>query len=443
MEPTKIVIIGADAAGASAASQAKRRQKDAHVITLEKTQDVSYGACGMPYIIGLKKDMEEVIALSAKEIREERKIDLRLNEEAIGLDTAKQIVFVKNNLSNHQYELPYDKLIIATGAKSNIPPIDGINQDGVFSLKSLEDGRKLNNYLFSENCKKAVLIGGGFINLELADNLKKRNIEVIMLEKLDNILLEYSDQIRQKAIEELQNNGVKLLCSVDIDKIETPLKVYTNKSTFECDVINVSTGFKPNTDFLVNSGLNFFANKAIDVNKQMKTNIENIFACGDCATIYHKLLKKNVYFPLGTNANKQGRIAGMNATGANEVFEGIAGTSIFKLFDIGIAKTGLSFKQAQDAGFDPKVTTIVANEKAHYLPNNRDIIVSLISDSSTKQLLGAQICSYDGILRINALSVAIYSNLKVSEIKYLDFAYSPPYSAVWDAVLICATQADK
>lgn len=443
MEPTKIVIIGADAAGASAASQAKRRQKDAHVIILEKTQDVSYGACGMPYIIGLKKDMEEVVALSAKEIREERKIDLRLNEEAIGLDTAKQIVFVKNNLSNHQYELPYDKLVIATGAKSNLPPIEGINQDGVFSLKSLQDGRKLNNYLFSKNCKKAVLIGGGFINLELADNLRKRNIEVIILEKLDNILLEYSDQIRQKAIEELQNNGVELLCSVDINKIETPLKVNTNKGIFECDFINVSTGFKPNTDFLADCELNFFTNKAIDVDRYMKTNIENIFACGDCATIYHKLLKKNVYFPLGTNANKQGRIAGINTTGANEAFEGITGTSVFKLFDIGIAKTGLSFKQAQDEGFDPKVTTIVANEKAHYLPNNRDIIVSLISDSSTKQLLGAQICSYDGILRINALSVAIYANLKVSEIKYLDFAYSPPYSAVWDAVLICATQADK
>ncbi|MGC8501746.1 FAD-dependent oxidoreductase [Desulfurella sp.] len=443
MEPTKIVVIGADAAGASAASQAKRRQKDAHVIMLEKTQDVSYGACGMPYIIGLKKDMEEVISLSAKEIREKRNIDLRLNEEAIGIDTKKRVVLVKNNLSNHQYELNYDKLIIATGAKSNLPPINGITNEGVFSLKSLEDGRKLNKYLISENCKKAVLIGGGFINLELADNLKKRGLEVVILEKLDNILLEYTDEIRQKAIEELQNNGVKLICSVDIEKIDSPLKVITNKGTFECDVVNVSTGFKPNTDFLIGSALNFFSNNAIDVDQKMKTNIEDVFACGDCAAIYHKILKKNIYFPLGTNANKQGRIAGINATDGNEVFEGITGTSVFKLFDLGIAKTGLSLKQAQEAGFEPKITTIVANEKAHYLPNNKEIIVSLISDIKTKQLLGAQICSYDGILRINALSVAIYANLKVSEVKYLDFAYSPPYSAVWDAVLICATQADK
>jgi len=443
MNPVKIVVIGANAAGASAASQAKRRQKDAHVIMLEKSQDVSYGSCGMPYIIGLRKDMKEVVVVSVKEFREKRNIDLRLNEEAAGLDTKKHIVFVKNNLSNKQYELNYDKLIIATGARSNLPPIDGINQKGIFSLKSLEDGRKLTEYLINENCKKAVLIGGGFINLELADNLKKLGLEVVILEKLDNILLEYSDEIRQKATEELQKNGVNLICSVDIEKIEPHLKVYSNKGIFEGDVINISTGFKPNTDFLIGSGLNFFPNNAIVVDQKMKTNIEDIFACGDCSTIYHRLLKKNVYFPLGTNANKQGRIAGINATNGNEIFEGITGTSVFRLFTLGIAKTGLSIKQAQEAGFEPKVTTISANEKARYLPDNKDIIVTLISDSKTKQLLGAQICSCDGILRINALSVAIYANLKVSEVKYLDFAYSPPYSTVWDAVLICATQADK
>ncbi len=443
MQPNKIVVIGADAAGASAASAAKRRQKDAHVIMLEKTQDVSYGACGMPYIIGLKKDMEEVVAVRPKEFREKRNIDLRLNEEAIGIDTKKHVVFVKNNLTNHQYELSYDKLIIATGAKSNIPPIEGINQDGVFSLKTLEDGRKLNRYLISEHCKKAVLIGGGFINLELADNLKKRDIEVIILEKLDNILLDYTEEIRQKAILELQNNGVKLLCSVDVEKIEPSLKIYTNKGVFDCDVVNISVGFKPNTEFLANSGLNLFSNGAIDADRQMKTNIDDVYACGDCATIYHKVLKRNVYFPLGTNANKQGRIAGINAAGGHETFEGTTGTSVFKLFNLGIAKTGLSLKQAIEAGFEPKVTTIAANEKAHYLPNNSEIIVSLISDASTKQLLGAQICSNDGILRINALSVAIYASLTVNELKYMDFAYSPPYSAVWDAVLICATQADK
>ncbi len=441
--PMKVVVIGGDAAGMSAASQVKRRIKTAEVIVLEKSEDVSYGACGMPYNIGYRADINDLVVMTADEFKRKRGIDVRLLNEAIGLNEKENKVVVKSLSSGREYELCYDYLVIATGASANRPPIEGVNREGVFTLKVLDDGRKIKRYIDDKNPEKAVLIGGGFINLELAENLKRLGMDVIILEKLGGILLNFEEELRQLVYEELERKGVKLLLNVDVQSIDENLTVKTNKGDFESDMVNIAAGIKPNTDFLKGSTIKL-QKGTIDVDRYFKTNVENIYAGGDCALIYHRLLNRNVYMPLGTNANKAGRIAGINISGTHYLFGGIVGTAIFKMFDLGIAKTGLSLNEAQKEGYDAIKTTITAPITAHGFPVQGKISVSMIYDKKNGKLLGGQIVGdHRGVWRIDILATALYENLLISDIQNLDLAYSPPFAPVWDPILVCANQAIK
>ena len=441
--PMKVVVIGGDAAGMSAASQIKRRIKSAEVVVLEKGVDVSYGACGMPYNIGYKGDIDDLVVLTAEDFKTKRGIDVRLLSEAIGVDTKSKKVFVKSLSSDREYELKYDKLFIGSGAKASIPPIDGVDREGVFTLKILDDARKIKQFIDEKKPKKAVLIGGGFINLELAENFKRLGMDVIVLEKLDDILLNFDKGASDLAKEELKKNGVEIICGVNIEKIENDLTVKTDKGDFEADIINIAAGVKPNTEFLKNSDIEL-ENNAIVVDRYFKTNVDDVYAGGDCALIYHRILNKNVYMPLGTNANKAGRIAGANMAGAKEEFAGIVGTIIFKVFEKGIAKTGLSLKEAIDNGFDAFETTIEAPITAHGFPHQGKVSVRLVAEHGSGRLLGAQIFGdAEAVWRIDVVAAALYANLTIKDIQGLDLAYSPPFAPVWDPILVCANQAIK
>ncbi len=442
--PTRVVVIGGDAAGMSAASQVKRRMKNSEVIVLEKSEDVSYGACGMPYNIGYMADTNDLVVLTADDFKRKRGIDVRLLNEAIGLNEKSKKVLVKSLPSGRQYEIDYDYLVIATGARANKPPIEGIGAKGVFTLKFLDDARKIKSYINERKPKKAVLIGGGFINLELAENFKRLGMDVTILEKLGDILLNMEDELRELVKEELSKNEVDLICDVDVFSISEDLTVKTSKGDFKADIINVAAGIKPNTDFLKDSSLKLSSNGALDVDRHFRTNVENIYSGGDCALIYHRIFNRNVYMPLGTNANKAGRTAGMNIAGANEQFAGIVGTSIFKMFSLGIAKSGLSLKEATQEGYDAFKTTINAPVTAHGYPYQGNITISLISEKKTGRLLGGQIVGDSkGAWRIDVIATALYSNITVKDIQGLDLAYSPPFAPVWDPILVCANQAIK
>ena len=442
--PIRVVVIGGDAAGMSAASQVKRRMKSAEVVVLEKSEDVSYGACGMPYNIGYRADINDLVVLTAEEFRRKRGIDVRLLNEVIGLDENGKRVFVKNISSGREYEISYDYLVIATGAEANVPSIEGVNNYGVFTLKFLEDARKIKSYVDERDPKKAVLIGGGFINLELAENLKKLGMDVVILEKLGGILLNFEDELREIVYKELEENNVKLLCYVDVQCISDDLTVKTDKGDFKADFINIAAGIKPNTGFLKGSRIKLAQNGAIDVDRYFRTNVEGIYSGGDCALIYHRILDRNVYMPLGTNANKAGKLAGANIAGANEQFGGIVGTNIFKVFRLGVAKTGLSLDEAKKEGYDAFKTTITAPITAHGYPHQGSITISLIADKSTGKLLGGQIAgNFEGVWRIDIIAAALYSELTVKDVQNLDLAYSPPFAPVWDPILVCANQAIK
>ncbi len=444
LKPMRVVVIGGDAAGMSAASQVKRRVKTAEVVVLEKSRDVSYGACGMPYNIGYRADIEDLVVLTAEDFKRKRGIDVRLLNEAVGLNEKGKSVTVRNIASGREYEITYDYLVIATGAKANIPPIDGIDREGVFTLKFLDDARRIKSYIDNKKPKKALLIGGGFINLELAENLKRLGMDVVILEKLSSILLNFEDELRELVYKKLEEHGIELVLDVDVISIDEGLVVRTNKGDFHADFINVAAGIKPNTEFLGGTSIKLAKNGAIDVDRYFRTNVENIYAGGDCALIYHKILDRNVYMPLGTNANKAGRLAGANIAGANEKFGGIVGTSIFKVFELGVAKSGLSLKEAINEGYDAFKTTITAPITAHGYPHQGSVSLSFIVEKGSGRLLGGQVVGdFEGVWRIDVIAASLYANLAVKDIQNLDLAYSPPFAPVWDPILVCANQAIK
>ena len=444
-KPMRVVVVGGDAAGMSAASQVKRRNKTAEVIVLEKTEDVSYGACSMPYNIGYDLDVEGLVVMSAKDFKEKRGIDVRLLNEVIGVDTDNNKVFVDNKATGRKYEVEYDYLVIATGARAVLPSINGVHNEGVFTLKTLDDARAIKSYIKEKKPKRCVLIGAGYINLEVADNFKRIGIEDITILKRSNRLMnEYEDEVDEKVREVLDKNGVKLVTGIDIKEIDG-LTVKTNKGDFDADIINIGIGFKPNTEFLEGSKIKIDKDStAVVVDRYFKTNIDNVYAAGDCALLYHRILDKNIYLPSGNNANKSGKTAGANIAGANEKFAGVVGTRAFDVFGLAIGKTGISLKESQEMGFDTFKTAITAPTKAHGYPIQDKITIIFITEKKTGRLIGAQsIGDESAALRIDVLATAIYANMTIKDIQGLDLVYSPPFAPVWDPILVCANQAIK
>ncbi len=443
--PIRVVVIGGDAAGMSAASQIKRRMKSAEVVVLEKSKYVSYGACSMPYNIGYGGNVDDLVVMSAQEFREKRGIDVRLFEEAISVDVNSKTVRVKNHASNREYEISYDYLVITTGARAKLPDIDGVYNEGVFTLKTLDDAKAIKSFLHKNKPKSCVFIGAGYINLELADNLKRAGIEEItMLKRSDVLMNEYEEEVDEAVRSVLDKNGVKLVTGIKVEGIDGTT-VKTNKGDFKSDMVQIGIGFVPNTEFLSGSGIELDEKtKAISVDRYLRTNVQDVYSAGDCAMLYHKVLDKYIYLPSGNNANKTGKLAGANIAGANEQFSGTVGTRAFETFGLGIGKTGLSLKEAQDKGFDAFKTVITAPTKAHGYPFQSKITVILIADKKTGKLLGSQMFGdVPSVLRINVLATALHADMTIKDIQGLDLVYSPPFAPVWDPILVCANQAIK
>ena len=442
-KPLQVVVIGGDAAGMSAASQVKRRIKTAHVVVLEKSEDVSYGACGMPYNISRRGSIDELTVMSAAQFKEKRGIDVRLLNEGIGVDTKNKTVDVKNISTGRTYNIDYDKLVIATGARAVKMPVEGVKQDGVFSLKFLNDARNIKRYIDEKSPKRVVLIGGGYINFELAEAYKTLGMDVVLLKKSDRMIGMYEDEVEEAVKSELKRNSVELCTGVDMEKIEDDKTVVTNKGSFKSDMVGVSKGIIPNTEFLKDTDIELF-NGVVVIDRYAKTSNPDVYSGGDCALIYNKLLKRNVFMPLGTNANKIGKLAGANIAGADEEFAGIVGTSVFKLFNITIAKTGLSLQESQNEGYDAFKTVVTTKTRAHGFPNPKDITVIFITEKKSGKLLGCQIFGGEGVaLRIDVMAAALYADMTIKDIQGLDLSYSPPFAPVWDPILVCANQAVK
>ncbi len=452
----RIVIIGANAAGMSAASQAKRVNSDLEVIVLEKSPYISYGECGMPYYIGgVIDNARKLFVLSVEAAREKRGIDVRINNEVTSIDIEKkELTVVDRQTDKGEYKQPYDRLVIATGAKSIYLNISGSDLNNIFHLKFFDDAKRIVDFLDREKPGKAVVIGAGYIGLEMTENLRHRGIDVTIVEMLPTVMGATEPDVHQVILEELERNGVKVMLETRVEayggeggKVK---RVITDKGEIEADFVLESVGIIPETSLARKAGIKLGDKGGIVVDDYMRTNIRDVFSAGDCAEVRHVVSGRYVYIPLALNANRGGRYAGNNAAvegsdSGNEPlrgymkFPGTLGSAVAKIFDVEVGKVGLSSVDARRLGYDFVTTTVKSKTKAGYWPEHPDITLTFIADRKTRKLLGAQLAGGSGAaLRIDTVATALFNRMTVDEIKEMDLAYAPPFSPSWDPILIAA-----
>ncbi len=459
----KILIIGGVAAGTSAASKARRIDPNADIKIIQEESVVSYGACGIPYVIeGLIDNFDKLIARTVDEFKNKYNIDILIDTLAIKIDpTENQVIAIDLN-SKNKMKFEYDSLIIATGARASIPKIKGLdanNKNGiknVFFLRNFEDGITIQNNL--KNVKSSIIIGSGLIGIEMVESFKKRGIETTLVEKGDHLLTNILDKDMSKIIqEELERNKINIILNESIEEIilnsnnkndiqSNAIGIRTKNREIYADCILLGVGVKPNSEIARNAGIETGFKDAIKIDEYMRTNIQNIFAAGDCATAKNYVTDKDDYLPLGTTANKQGKIAGENAANSNSKiqFNGIAGSVITKTFDLFAGKVGLNKQEAIENGFDPLQNKIEDITRASYYPNNKKIWIKIVADKNTRRILGAQIVGGEGVKgRIDVISMALLKKSTIDDLINYETCYVPPASPVWDPLNIAAIQILK
>ena len=442
----KIIIIGAEAAGMSAAAKAKRINPDAEIIVYEASDITSFGACGLPYFVGGEFDDPNYMSELRPEDFAKKGIFVKTYHTVLSINPDQQIVIVEHNgeaFSDH-----YDRLMIATGGTAIIPPIEGIQKENVFTLKTMEDGLTLKALLQDDQFKNISVIGSGFIGLELVEALTHLGKTVRLFERLDRIMPEaFEPEISDLLKEELERyDSIDLYLNENVKSIIGDHKVnaiVTDKGNYPTDMVIVCTGVKPNTAFARDIGLDMLPNGAIRVDDHGRTSLPNIYSAGDCATVWHAQLQRDIYSPLATGANKLGRIIGENIVGGDKAFKGVLNSAAVKVLSVEAGRTGLSEKEAAAENIPYK--TILLNDKNHanYCKGQAQLTIKLIYHADTKAILGAQVFGKNGgaVHRMHALSVAIMTGLTTEDLAFLDFAYAPPFSRVWDALNIAGSIA--
>ena len=428
-----LIIIGGGAGGASTATEAKRNDPSLKVTILQKGKFVSYASCPTPYYIGdLIKDANKLVARTPERFSHDG-IDVELNTQVINIDTKAGFVETKDSR-----RVPYDFLVMSTGTSAIVPDMPGIDLPGVFSLRNLEDAMSIKTWLREKNVKRVVIIGGGFIGLEMSEALHAANIKTTIIHKDTLPANRWDAALSSIMLEELQAHGAEFVSNAQANAIEkgsnAPLKVTTDKGFWEGDLVLLAIGVRPDAQLAKTIGLAIGKTGAIAVNFAQQTSMENVYAVGDCCESWHRVSRRWVNIPLGDIANKQGRVAGRNIGGKPLTFDGIVGAQSFRLFNLECAATGLSEKEALEAGYAP-VSNITWGSAMAPALGMRKIGLKLIADKSSGKLLGAQAVGVAGVVgRINALSVALWAGLDLDEIGYIDLAYAPPFSAAWDII---------
>lgn len=449
----KLVVIGAVAAGLSAAYAAKKNGQDMDITILEKGTDVSYGACGMPYYIGgVIKDREKLIAKNAKTIKNDG-LDLRLRHEAVGVNFRKNVVLVKSLDENlPPYELEYDKLVIATGATA-IEIFDISDKKGIFKLNTLEDADRIKSYMEENEVRSAVVVGAGYKGVEMLEAFYHKGIETHLVEMEETILNTFDSDVSQITIDYLKEKGINLHTGEMMKEARTEVReeaggkevccVITNKGQYDADIVVLTAGVRPNTGFLVNSGL-VMERGAIVTDRKGETNIPGVYAAGDCAMIYEHVIERDKYLPLGTNANKMGKIVGLAIAGVKRDFKGVQSSGYVKILDYEQAQTGITDTEAAKARMNYDSVFVRTRNKSGYYPDGKQMYVKLTYLKPKGKLIGAQIVGGTGTaIRMQALAVAVFAGLTVYELEYLDFGYSPPFNSVWDSINVAAGKAVK
>jgi len=401
----------------------------------------------MPYnVADATRDMDDLIVRPAHVFKEKQDIDVRIEHRAEAIDAARKTV-TGRNAAGEPFQIPYDKLLIATGARPVIPELPGIDSPGVMALKNLEDGRKIKSFINNENVKKAVILGMGYIAFEMCEAFRARGIEVEMIKPRPVFILWMNEQLASIVKKEVEANQVRVHLGHPIERIEINakgLRVTCAGLQLDGDMVLVAVGVRPNSELAEDAGLALGPGKSIAVDRMLRTSNADIYAAGDCADAYHVVTDQKTWIPLALRANRAGWAVADNVLGERVELQGVAGTAVFKVFDLEVARTGLSVAEARKAGFDPAEVVIQSRTRAHNHPGSSVISVQLVGDKKTGRLLGAQMVGKEGAAhRINAPAVALHAKMSVEEFSQSDLAYAPPFGPSWDPLLTAANQLLK
>jgi NADPH-dependent 2,4-dienoyl-CoA reductase/sulfur reductase-like enzyme len=439
-----LLIIGGSDAGISAALRAREVNPACDVTVVAADRYPNYSICGLPFwLSGEIPDWRDLAHRKAGEI-EAQGIHLLLEYTAQAIDPTGKTVTVVNE-SGRSHRISYDALVIGTGAVPARPPIRGLEQPGVFFLRTMADGFALRDYLAARSPGSAVVVGGGYIGLEMAEAFTHRGMQVTLVEYLPSVLTTLDPPLGALVAEELSRHGVTVATGVTVEAIELQggRLVVTGSGGFHAgaDLVLAATGVRPNAGLAAAAGVEIGRWGAIRVNQALETNVPNIYAAGDCAETYHRLLERYVYLPLGSTAHKQGRVAGENAAGGQATFAGTLGTQVVKVFDLVAARTGLRDPEARQAGFDPLTVQVEAWDHKVYYPGARSLHIRVTGDRRTGRLLGAQIAGHrtaEVSKRLDVFAAALFNRMTVAALSDIDLSYTPPLSTPWDAVQAAA-----
>lgn len=442
----RLVIIGGSDAGISAALRARELDPSVEVTLVVADSYPNFSICGLPfYLSGEVIDWRSLAHRTKGEI-EQAGIQLLLDHTAKTIDADRKIVQIVD-AEGRTTELSYDRLVIGTGAESIKPGIKGMDLPGVFLLRWMDDSFAVHKWLTEHKPQSALIVGGGYIGMEMADALSVRGVSVTVVEFAETVLTTVDKPLGEKIAEELKRHGVNVATGVGIESIEDDgqslIARGTNGFSARVDVALVAVGCRPSATLAAGAGIQTGIKGAIKVNRRMQTNVPHIYAAGDCVETWHNLLNSYTYLPLGTTAHKQGRIAGENAVGGNREFAGSLGTQAVKIFDLVAARTGLRDIEARAAGFDPFTDQFETWDHKVYYPGAENLIIRITGDRKTKRLLGAQMIGHrksEVSKRIDIFAAALFSNMTVEQLSDLDLSYTPPLSSPWDPIQM-ASQA--
>ena len=444
----RLVIIGGDAAGMSAATQVRRMKTvdELEIVVFERSSRTSYAACGLPYLVGGFVTSPDSLVARTPEQHRAKGIDVRIHHEVTAIDIKASKVTVRDVVAGLESAVRYDELLIGTGASGISPPWPGIDAKGVLQLRTLDDAAEVER-LLAAGARRAVVVGAGYIGLEVAEGLLKRGLQVTVIERLDAPMGAVLDaDMAVDVAGAMRAAGVDLRLGTAVTGFTVlggrVSAVETAAGSFEADIVVIGLGVRPNAELARAAGIGVGETGGIKVDDHLRTDSPHIWAAGDCVESHHRMTGRSVVVALGTHANKQGRVVGTNIAGGDATFGGVLGTAITRFQDMEIARTGLTEREVAAAGLDALGVTTEASNRAHYYPGAQPMKVKLVVERGTGRLLGAQIVGGAGAgKRIDVLATALWNRMTVGEVAGMDLSYAPPFSPVWDPVLLAAGKA--
>jgi NADPH-dependent 2,4-dienoyl-CoA reductase/sulfur reductase-like enzyme len=435
----RLVVIGGDAAGMTAATNARRGRPDLEIVVLEKGAHTSYSACGIPYVIsGAVGGLDELIVRTPQEFRDNFRIDVRTRHEARSIDLDARRIEVRALDQERTLHIGFDLLHLATGARPVRPDLPGIDGPNIYGVQTLDDARVLLDAITASKRRTVAVVGGGYIGLEMAEAFVRRGARVTVVDDGPQPLRSLDPDLGAEVAGAVRRFGISLRTGTKVEGF-APGKVHTNQGDIDADLVILGLGVVPNSEVAVEAGLEAGAKGAIAVDHRQRTSREGIYAAGDCADVKHQVSGEKVHIALGTVANKTGRIAGMNLGGGYASFPGVLGTAVTRVCDVEIARTGLNREQAVAAGIEHVVGTVEATTRASYFPGAEPLHARVLVEKGSGRLIGGALVGADRSgKRIDTLATAITARMTATEFVDLDLAYAPSVSPMWDAFQLAA-----